>query len=389
MSEAVYGRETRRQVVYRGERVAGLYERFTSDGRTVYELQRKVAGRSVRRALTATTATDAIREARSVVAKIDAGGRLVGNRDASLAELRDQFEEWGRSRSSTLAESTLDLYLHRLDAHVLPELGRSTKAAALTAAHIRAMIERLQSRGVTGSSARGCVIALSRLLRFAVRRGVIERNPARDLEPGDRPSARRRSEPRYVDAGQIGALLRELGDEFRPIAATMAYGALRVSEALALHWRDVDLEAGMLSVPGTKSEASADTVPIIPALAAELKAHRTREAARGFQRVKPDALVFQTRTGQAQHRKNVLRAIYASGDDAGLNGEGVQPVGCHDLRHSCAGLLLAAGTPLPKVAAVLRHADTRTTAEVYAGLVESARAELTSDLEAAFGDSLP
>ena len=105
--------------------------------------------------------------------------------------------------------------------------------------------------------------------------------------------------------------------------------------------------------------------------------------------MKPDALVFQTRTGQAQHRKNVLRAIYASGDDAGLNGEGVQPVGCHDLRHSCAGLLLAAGTPLPKVAAVLRHADTRTTAEVYAGLVESARAELARDLEAAFGDSLP
>jgi integrase len=81
----------------------------------------------------------------------------------------------------------------------------------------------------------------------------------------------------------------------------------------------------------------------------------------------------------------VLRAISRAGDDADLNPEGAEQVGCHDLRHSCAGLLLAAGTPLPKVAAVLRHSDTRVTAEVHAGLVESARAELAGGLEAAFG----
>jgi integrase len=383
MSVQVYGPTTRRQVVHRGEKVAGLFERTTSDGRTVYELRRKVRGRSVRRALTATTTTDAIREARSVVAKIDAGGRLVGKPDASLAELRDEFEKWGRA-SDALAPSTLALYLQRLDDHVLPELGSSTKVAALTAVHLRAMIERLGARGVTGSSARGCVIALSRLLRFAVHRGMIERNPARDLERGDRPSAKRRSEPRYLDASQIAALLEGLGDEFRPIAATMAYAALRVSEALALRWRDLDLEGGMLDVPGTKSAASASAVPMIPVLVAELRAHRTREAARGFDRVKPDALVFQTRSGAPQDRRNTLRAIYRAGDDAGLNPEGCEPVGCHDLRHSCAGLLLAARTPLPKVSAVLRHSGTRVIADVYSGLVESARAELASDLEAAF-----
>jgi hypothetical protein len=53
---------------------------------------------------------------------------------------------------------------------------------------------------------------------------------------------------------------------------------------------------------------------------------------------------------------------------------------------SCAGLLLAARTPLPKVAAILRHSDTRITAEVYAGLVESERTQLGSDLAAAFAD---
>jgi len=59
------------------------------------------------------------------------------------------------------------------------------------------------------------------------------------------------------------------------------------------------------------------------------------------------------------------------------------------LRHSRAGLLFAAGTPLSKVAAVLRHSDTRVTAEVSAGLVESDRADLADDFEAAFAPTMP
>ena len=68
-----------------------------------------------------------------------------------------------------------------------------------------------------------------------------------------------------------------------------------------------------------------------------------------------------------------------------MNPEGVEKIGCHDLRHSCAGLLFAAGMSAPRVAAVLRHADTRTTLTAYAGLIETDRAELRSDLAIAFG----
>jgi integrase len=76
--------------------------------------------------------------------------------------------------------------------------------------------------------------------------------------------------------------------------------------------------------------------------------------------------------------------VYRAGDDAGPNSDGVEKVGCHDLRHSCAGLLLAAGVSAPTVAAVLRHADTRTTLTSYAGLVETDRSELRRGLDVAF-----
>jgi integrase len=74
--------------------------------------------------------------------------------------------------------------------------------------------------------------------------------------------------------------------------------------------------------------------------------------------------------------RNGLRAVYAAGDTAGLNTEGVEKVGLHDLRHSCAGLLFAANVPAPTIAAILRHVDVRTTLTVYAGLVETNRARL-------------
>ncbi len=173
-----------------------------------------------------------------------------------------------------------------------------------------------------------------------------------------------------------------MGDEFRPVAACMVFAALRVSEVLALRWEHVDFDGSMLHVPGTKTAASAQPVPMTGDLAAELRGHRARQ--HSLARRRPEALVFQTSNGTAHDRHNVGRAIRAAGDAAKLNTAGAKTVGPHDLRHSCAALLLAAGVPVPKVAAVMRHADARVTMMVYAGLVESQRSELRADLELAF-----
>jgi integrase len=377
MSTSSY-EDRRSPVVYRGERVPSLYVRRDKDGSTRFELRRKMGGKAVRRTLDAVTVTDAIQEARRVTVKVENTVSLVGSSNTTLVELRDGFSDWSASRASTIAPSTRDLYLNRLDAHALRILGRSTRASDVTAPHLRTMIDRLRNAGASGSSVRGVVTATSAMFRYAVRRGIVATNPVRLLERGDRPTGKRQTEPGYLDRDQIDRLLAELGDEFRPVAATLAFAGLRVSEALALRWRDVDLKAGVLHAPGTKTTRSAAPVPIIEPLAVELREHRSRLAGRGLHLTRPDAQVF------TQHRRNVLRAVHRAGADGGLNPAGVQKIGCHDLRHSCAGLLFAAGMSAPTVAAVLRHADTRTTLTTYAGLVESDRADLRHDLDVAF-----
>jgi integrase len=158
----------------------------------------------------------------------------------------------------------------------------------------------------------------------------------------------------------------------------------------------VDLAAGTLSVTGqlgangerlpVKTPASGATVPMLPALARVLREHRSRQAGRDLRLVHGDALVFTTSRGRPQSRRNALRAIHAAGDAAGLNGGDREKVGAHDLRHSFAGVALAAGMSLAEVAVLMRHANAQVTATVYAGLTEDGRERAAAKLvEAGFG----
>lgn len=140
-----------------------------------------------------------------------------------------------------------------------------------------------------------------------MKRGVVERNVVRDVDRDDRPGAARASEPRYLTAAELDRLLSRLSETFAPIAATCSWGALRVSEALGLRWGDVDLAGGTITISGQlgmngervplKTTASAATMPLLPALVRELRAHRSRQAERDLRRVHAEALVFVTDRG--------------------------------------------------------------------------------------------
>jgi integrase len=234
------------------------------------------------------------------------------------------------------------------------------------------------------------------LCGYAVKSGLLDRNPVRDLDRDDRPGVARQTEPRYLTRYEVERLLHKLSDTFRPVAATCAYAGLRVSEALGLRWRDVDFTAATLTITGqlgangervaTKTESSAAPVTLLPALARELRECRSRQATRNLRLVHADALVFTTSRGKPQSRRNALRAVYVAGDAVGLNAEGREPVGLHDLRHSFVGLALDAGLSLPEVAELARHANARVTALLYAGLTEQGRERAAAKLlDAGFG----
>jgi integrase len=399
-----------RTPVYTGNRrVPGLYERTLADGTTVYDAALRLGGRVRRRRLLATTKTDAIHELRALQVDHARGEAHRSPAEGiTVAELARDYVTHLRTRTTDTdprrrrSPRTVGHYESQLRLHVLPLLGHRV-VAELNVADVRRLLDDLaakkfrrgkDARSLSSWSRSGLLFILSGLLTFGVRRGVVAHNVVRDLGREDRPGAQRRTEPRYLSPAELDALLSNMGTTFRPVAATCAYAGLRLSEALGLRWADLDLGDATLTVGAQlgprgervplKTAASAATVPMLPALVTELKAHRSRVASQSLARVRPDAFVFTTATGRPHGARNVLRAVYAGGDGAGLNA-GRERVGVHDLRHSFVAVALAAGMTLPEAAALARHANPRVTATVYAGLTDTARAGLGAKLAAAFG----
>jgi integrase len=120
-------------------------------------------------------------------------------------------------------------------------------------------------------------------------------------------------------------------------------------------------------------------------LARELREHRARQAALGFDRVKPGALIFQTASGKPVARRNVTRAIGSASRRAGLVKGGQELVGAHDLRHSLAGCAFALGLSPVEVSKMLRHANPQVTLTVYAGMAEGAALAAGDKLAAVLG----
>jgi integrase len=313
MSEP-HGAATRVPVYSGNRRVPGLYERSLANGTTVFEARLRLGGRVRRHRLEARTKTDAIAELRALQVDVQRGE---GHRSPVLAvtveELAVDFIEHMQSRVNDpdvkrrRSQRTVDHYKDQLERHVIPTVG-TTPASDLTVADVRRIIDTMARKRLSPSSRTGVLTALSSMLRFGVKAGALERNIVRDLDRDDRPGAGRISEPRYLTLPEIRSLLGAMGDTFRPLAATCAYAGLRASEALGLRWQDIGFDAHTINVSAQlgkggnrvplKTLASANTVPLLPALAAELRAHRQRVASQRLARVHGDAYVFSTVSGK-------------------------------------------------------------------------------------------
>ena len=171
------------------------------------------------------------------------------------------------------------------------------------------------------------------LYRVARSRGYVARSPVDGLDPAERPRPKIGGAGRVLDEAELALLVNHASDFWRPAVTLVAYTGLRLSEALGLRWAEVDLVDGELHVrrqlqrqrrerptavvDRLKSRASYRTVPIFPAVEAELVRLLEHELAAG--RGRPDDLVFCTRNGRPHNQRNLAqRGVGKAAKDAGL-----------------------------------------------------------------------
>src|SRR5206468_2091626 len=161
-------------------------------------------------------------------------------------------------------------------------------------------------------------------------------------DAAERPRPSAPLDGRVLDEGELALLVSRAPEKYRPVVALLAYTGVRLSEALGLRWRNIDLVAGELHirqqlqagrrerptrvVDRLKSAASYRTVPIFPAVERELAALLERrlgelrvDGADVDVRLLDDELVFRTRTGQPENPRNVAqRGVEKAAELAGL-----------------------------------------------------------------------
>jgi integrase len=140
---------------------------------------------------------------------------------------------------------------------------------------------------------------------------------------------------------------------------------MRRGEVLAMRWRDVDWDAGLIRVRRTytrgqfgtpKTRRSSRAVPLADRLSNELRTHHERSAYQG----ELDLVFCHPRSGRVLDPSRMRRRFQDAARRAGL-----RPVRFHDLRHTFGTRMAAAGAPLRAIQEWLGHSDYRTTS-IYA-----------------------
>jgi integrase len=261
--------------------------------------------------------------------------------------------------------------------HFCPTLG-GTKLAALAPAHLQTLYRAKLDEGLAPKSVKYIHTTLHRALKQAVRWGLVPRNVAaavdapRVVTPEMRPlsPARARTLLSAAEGNRLEALF--------VLAVTTG---MRQGEILGLGWEDADLDAGVVRVRRTltlakggayltepKTPRSRRSIRLTASAVGALERHRVRQededAARG-PNWNEQGLVFCTRRGTPirrdtlhdKHWKPLLRRA------------GLPDIRFHDLRHTCATLLLTKGVHPKIVSEMLGHSSVSITLDVYSHVI--------------------
>lgn len=223
-------------------------------------------------------------------------------------------------------------------------------------------------------------VIIHRVLGQAVKDGLLLRNPADAATP---PTAKEAKAPEMHpwDVGQLAAFLAWAEGNAQNYALwhTLAMTGMRRGEALALRWRNVDLEAatvsisrsaGMVRVAGESAEvvegSTKTNKPRVVDLDEEtvtvLRAWKRERGGMHLSLARDDALVFGDLEGAHRNPEHVSRQFTRDVERCGQ----VPGIRLHDLRHTHATAPLLAREPVHVVSQRLGHASPTITLQVHA-----------------------
>jgi integrase len=229
--------------------------------------------------------------------------------------------------------------------HLFPVFGRK-KLNAINAKAIAVFQRSLKQRGLAHKTINNIVGELQRVLRVAVEWGELDRvHRVKRLRVAKPPTV-------FLTVDEVRRLLSDRS-EWRDVVLLAVFTGLRFGEVRALHWEDIDLERGMLTVSRNyvgghfmpPKNYKNRHIPLSGELLALLRAN-----------AQPGGLVFEREQGGPLSQHAATAALTRM-----CKRRGVKHIGWHALRHTFASHLVMRGVPMRTVQSLLGHSSIQMT----------------------------
>ena len=322
--------------------------------------------------------------------------------EAELARLRAEFEppkevgdlssdmlfadyllEWLEIAKGRLAVATYSSYAAMIKKPVGPYFHqRNLTLRELEARHLQMFYSEML-RKVKPNTVIHYHAIIHSALKYAVKTDMLVQNVADKV---DRPK-KNSFQPVFLSAEEMQKMFEALrGTKLELPVLVAAFYGFRRGEVLGLKWDAIDFERGTISVIRTvttitvdgkqteieqqsaKTKSSLRTLPLIGSfreyfLQVKEAQELNKQVCGNCYNHEYDGFVFVDELGERM-RANYLTSAFPKF----LESHGLRRMRFHDLRHSCASLLLANGVPLKHIQEWLGHSDFTTTANIYAHL---------------------
>ncbi|MGT2801034.1 integrase/recombinase [Streptococcus satellite phage Javan292] len=361
-----------------------------------------LTGKKVRTTVTAPTKKGVQKKTKLAIHNFLTNGATVAE-TVSIETYDELVSLWWDSYKYTVKENTRQDMKGYLKKHIRPAFGKY-KLKKITTPIIQRQVNQwanAANKGEAGAFADYHFLHAvnRRILQYGVAMQALPSNPARDvLVPRKAP---RDKEPiKYLDDENLKKFLvylDSLPNTYQNNFDTVLYKlllatGLRISEALALEWSDIDLQQATLEVNKTltrsrsvnspKSKTSNRILDLDKKTVLMLRLYKNRQQEKAREIGATPTVVFSKLTSKYMPQNTALLRLKQH-----IKSAGVTDIAFHGFRHTHASLLLNAGLPYKELQHRLGHASISMTMDIYSHLSKENMKKAASVFETAL-DSL-
>nr|WP_194086008.1 site-specific integrase [Streptococcus pyogenes] len=338
----------------------------------------QMTGKRVKTSVTGRTRKEVNQKAKHAQLDFLSNGSTI-KRKVVIKTFKELSHLWLETYKLTVKPQTYDATVTRLNRHIMPTLG-NMKVDKITASDIQMLINRLSKYYVNYTAVRSVI---RKVLQQGVLLGLIDYNSARDIIlPRKQPNAKKKV--KFIDPSDLKSFLEHLETSqhkrynlyFDAVLYQLLLSTgLRIGEACALEWGDIDLENGTIAINKTynknlkflstaKTQSGNRVISVDKKTLRSLKLYQMRQR-QLFNEVgaRVSEVVFATPT-----RKYFNASVRQSALDTRCKEAGIERFTFHAFRHTHASLLLNAGISYKELQYRLGHANISMTLDTYGHL---------------------